>query len=414
MPFITFVIYTSIYIGLIATTFYIITFLADKKVKREFYSDDELPGVTVLIPAFNEEKTISITLDSILESVYPKEKLEIIVIDDGSKDKTTEIANKYRKKKVIVLTKKVNAGKGSALNLGIKKSSNPIIFTMDADTTVDKNSLINMTRYFKDPTIMSVTPSIVTRDPKNLIQRVQHIEYMTGLFLRKTFAALNAIHITPGAFSAYRKSFFEKHGYYDENNVTEDLELALRIQYHKYKIENCAEAPAFTIAPNKFSHLLKQRRRWYVGLMKNVWKYKKLFRNEYGDLGFFVLPIAWISIFFSVFITVYLFIKIFIDVNKEILFYKSINFDFANYFNFNLFILERIFIHIVTNTAILFLFVFIIIISIYLFYASKKIGKKDNLWMNLPLFFIFFAMFFGFWWIISIIYVLFNKDISWK
>ncbi len=414
MPLITFVIYTSIYIGLIATTFYILTFLEDKKKQRPFFSDKELPKVTVLIPAFNEEETIALTLDSILKSDYPKNKFEVIVIDDGSKDKTLQIANKYKKNGIKIIAKVENQGKGAALNTGIEKANGEIIFTMDADTEVPSFSLINMTRYFKDPEIMSVTPAMVTKNPKNILQRIQQIEYLTGLFLRKTFAALNAVHITPGAFSAYRKSFFDKYGGYEENNITEDLEMSLKIQYNKYKIENAPEAPAYTNPPAKFSHLLKQRRRWYVGLMKNLWTYKQLFSKKYGDLGVFVLPIAGISIIFSVFVTIYLFINSILDINKEIIFYQNINFDLTNVYQLNLFFFERLFFNLATNTVLIFIILFLIVIAIYLNYASKKTGKISGLMINLPLFFISFAILFGFWWIVSIFYVIFKKDISWN
>jgi len=413
------IIYSSIYIGIVSTTFFILTFLEDKKKSKIFYTEKELPKVTILIPAYNEETTIKQTIDSIINSNYPKNKFEVIVINDGSKDKTLEIARKisedYKNKgfRIKILTKE-NAGKGTALNLGIKKSKGEIIFTMDADTTVHKNSLKNMTKYFKNKEVMSVTPAMIIRKPKNLIQRIQHIEYLTGLFLRKVFAALNAVHITPGAFSAYRRSFFDKYGVYDETNITEDLEMSLRIQYHKFKIENSAESPAYTIAPAKFSHLLKQRRRWYVGLMKNIWHYKKLFGKEYGDLGVFVLPLAWISILFSLFVTLYFFIKTITEVNKEILFYKSINFDFGNLLDLNLFFFERIFFRLASNSIIIFILLFITIIGTYLYYASKKTGKIQGLFLNLPLFFIFFSVFFGFWWVVSIFYVILNKDISWK
>ncbi|MAH07266.1 hypothetical protein CMI38_03400 [Candidatus Pacearchaeota archaeon] len=413
MSFIIYVIYTSIYIGLVATTFYILTFLADSKKERPFFKDNELPLVSIIIPAFNEGETIALTLDSILSSNYPKNKLEIIVIDDGSNDKTFENALKYKSDIVKILKQKVNGGKGKALNRGIEESKGEIIFTMDADTTVHKDSLINMTRYFKNPEVTSVTPAMVTRETKTLIQRIQSIEYLTGLFLRKTFAALNAIHITPGAFSAYRKSFFDKHGGYDEDNITEDLEMALRIQYYKYKIENAPEAPAFTIPPRTFLDLLKQRRRWYAGLLRNMLKYRKLFGKEYGDMGLFVLPIAWISIFISVFMIIYYSYKMTVKSIKEILYYKSINFEILNQFEINSYLIERIFFQIISNTPLLFLLLFFIVILVYLRYASKKINRSESLLINLPLFLIFFAVLFGIWWVVSIIYVVFNKKVSW-
>lgn len=413
MGFINIVIYTSIYLGLIATTFYILSYVAAKKDKVLLFSDKELPRVSVIIPAYNEEKTIETTFNSILASDYPKEKLEIIFVNDGSKDKTLQVANKFKKNGIKIFSKK-NGGKGSALNLGIKKSTGEIIFSMDADTIVDPKSLKNMTRYFKNEEIMCVSPAIVTQKPKSILQRVQYTEYLLGLFLRKTFATLNAVHITPGAFSAYRKSFFEKYGGYDEGNITEDLELSLRVQYYGYKIENSAESLVYTVPPGKFSHLLKQRRRWYAGLMKNLWHYKKIISRKYGDLGMFVLPIAMVSIFFAVFVTIYFIFKTLFEIKDELILLSNINYDFNSLFEINSYVIERLFFLWITNPIIVFIAFFIIITGFYLSYASKKLGKTYGLMTNLFFFYLLFAVLFGFWWIVSVIYVLFNRKISWK
>ena len=130
MEFITFIVYTSIYIGLVTTAFYILTFIADTKREREFFTDDELPKVSVIIPAYNEEKTIQLTIDSILKSDYPKNKLDILVVDDGSSDKTYEKALEYKNKGVRIFKQEVNGGKGKALNRGIKESKGDFIFSL--------------------------------------------------------------------------------------------------------------------------------------------------------------------------------------------------------------------------------------------------------------------------------------------
>ena len=413
MEFIKFIIYVSIYIGLVSTTFFILSFFFGEKKKKLLYSDDELPKVSVIIPAYNEEKSIETTIKSILKTDYPKSKFQVIVVDDGSNDNTLKLAKKFEKFGVEVYTKK-NGGKGTALNFGLKKVNGEIMFSMDADTFVDKKCVKQMVRFFKNKSVMCVSPAILVANPKNILQRVQYVEYILGLFLRKAFATVNAIHITPGAFSAYRKSFFDKYGGYDEGNITEDLELAMRIQFKGYIIEHSPESPAYTIAPNKFSHLLKQRRRWYVGLLKNTVKYSKMFSPKYGDLGMFIMPIAWLSVFFAVFITSYSLIKIFIEIRKEILFLNSINFDLYGIFNINYFFIERFLFLYFSNPVVIFILIFMLIMGGYLFYASKKIGKISSPFINLPLFFLFFSVLFGFWWIVSLIYVLFNKEIKWK
>src|SRR3989344_768389 len=347
-------VYTLSYIGLLATSFYIINLLTYYKTKKK-PSPSIKKTVTIIIPAYNEEKSIASTINSAVSLNYSKENLEIIVIDDGSKDKTYEIAREFisdKNQKVRVFTKP-NGGKGSALNLGIKKAGGEIIVTMDADTIVHPDSLKKMIGYFYDKEIVSVSPSMGIHNPKGILRRVQQIEYYMGVFLRKSFASMNAIHITPGAFSAYRKIFFEKHGGFDEKNITEDLEVALRIQSHGYILENAEEAAVYTIGPGTFRSLMVQRRRWYTGLMKNLWAYRHLFGPKKGALGTIVLPTAISTIFLSVILTVYIVIKALAKIKKELLSLSAINFQFQNTFELSSYMIETFFLTIFSSKILL-------------------------------------------------------------
>lgn len=416
MELINVIIYLSIYLGLIATSFYVLSFWADKKKIKLMFSDDELPRVSILIPVYNEEDSLAGTVESALKQDYPKSLFEIIIIDDGSKDKTLEIAKRFQTNKnpVVKVFHKENGGKGSALNFGIDKAKGEIIFTMDADTFAEPQSMKNMVLFFKNPEVMSVTPAMVVNRPRTILQRIQHVEYLMGLFLRKAFSSLNAIFITPGAFSAYRKSFFDKYGKYDVGNITEDLEIALRIQYNGYRIENCPEAPVSTIVPGKFKTVLIQRRRWYFGLIRNTIKYKKMLGRKYGDLGIFVMPVAWLSIFFAVFVTCYMFVKSLIEAKRNILLLQTVNFNFSGLLDLNFYWLERSLFLFFTNPILLFILLFMIVMGFYLHYASKKVKSTQALIVNLPLFFLFFAILFGFWWIVSIFYSIFAKGVKWR
>lgn len=411
MNFITIIIYLSIYLGLVATSFYILSFLAGEKKKKLLYSDDELPYVTVIIPAYNEEETIGKTIDSIAKSDYPR--FEVLVVDDGSTDDTLKIAKKFQSKSIKVFHKE-NGGKATALNFGIKKAKGEIIFTMDADTFAAPQSMKNMTRFFKADDVMSVTPAIVTANPRNIFERIQHTEYVLGLFLRKAFSSLRSIYVAPGAFSAYRKKFFEKHGGYEEDNITEDLEMGLRIQFKGYHTENCPEAPVYTVSPRTFGALLVQRRRWYSGLMKNLWDYRKILGRKYGDLGTFVIPVALTSIFFSLIATSYFFINALLFIKNQVLFLHSINFDVSNTIDFNLYILERFFYLFLTKPIVLFAISIILVFGFYGYYAAKKIGKIPGFAINLVLFLLLFSLLFGFWWIVSIIYTITTGKVRWR
>jgi len=407
------IIYSSIYLGIVATVFYALSYSALKKRKELLFSDKELPFVSILIPAWNEQETIEKTVDSIMASNY--KDFEVIVIDDGSKDNTFKIAKSLEKKysRLKVLHKE-NGGKASALNLGIEKAKGDFVFTMDADTYAHPDSMKKMVRYFKDEKVMCVSPAMLVYKPKSIFQRIQQAEYLLGLFLRKAFSALDSIFVTPGAFSAYRKEFFKKHGGYEVGNITEDLELALRIQYEGYRIENCPDASAWTIAPAGFKESLLQRRRWYHGWMKNLWKYRKIFGAKYGDLGSFVIPIAGLNILFSVVVLIYALFHSIINLRNELLFLSSVNFNISGILNINLYIIERFLFLFFSNPIMIFIFVFIVIFTIYTKYATRKTGKVPGLLFNFFLFFAFFSILFGFWWIISIVYTIFHKNVKWR
>ena len=225
---------------------------------------------------------------------------------------------------------------------------------------------------------------------------------------------MDAIHITSGAFSVYRKSFFDKYGLFDTTAITEDMEMALRIQYHNYHITNDLRAIAYTIAPNKFIPLLKQRRRWYTGLLKCLLKYKTLFSRKYGSMGVIVIPIALITVLISVIITSYMFIDSFFNLKKQLLLLNSVNFDFSNIFEFNKYAIERIFFTLISSPVTYFFIVFVTVLIFYMIFAKKYVKEHSSVRLSLPLFIIFYAFLFAFWWLISIFYTLFNRKVSWR
>jgi cellulose synthase/poly-beta-1,6-N-acetylglucosamine synthase-like glycosyltransferase len=271
LEFHTTVIYISGYLGLFVMAFYLLS-LNNYNKKKQLYNYDQNKTVSIIIPAWNEEKSIEKTIKSALALEYPKDKLEIIVVDDGSTDNTARLARKfvsYSHPRVRVFSKK-NGGKGSALNFGIARSKSDIVISMDADTFVDPDAVKLMVSRFYDKRVMSVTPSMGIHKPNSVWQKIQQVEYYLGTFLRKVFATINSIHVTPGAFSAYRREFFLKHGGYAENILTEDMEVALRIQTHGYIIENVPEAVIHTLGPKTFrSFIIKEN----VGMLGRLGTY---------------------------------------------------------------------------------------------------------------------------------------------
>ncbi|MEM5879483.1 MAG: glycosyltransferase [Candidatus Aenigmatarchaeota archaeon] len=262
-----------------------------------FYNPEPktFPSITFLVPAHNEEKNIGKCLESILNLNYPKDKLKVIVIDDGSTDNTGKIVKKFKKVKLI---RQKNLGKAAALNNGLKHVKTELVACMDADSFPDENFLVKMVGYIERREVASVTPAIKVFEPKTLMQKIQWVEYLWSIFLRKLFNFFDCQYVTPGPGSIYKTSVLKKLGGFDENNLVEDTEIALRLVKNGYKIENSIDAYTYTNAPKDFKKLFAQRLRWYRGYIQNVFKYSKMIANpKYGNLGFFVLPINFVWMF---------------------------------------------------------------------------------------------------------------------
>jgi biofilm PGA synthesis N-glycosyltransferase PgaC len=268
-----------------------------KNRKRMFYNPKpkRFPSITFLVPAYNEEKNIGKCLESILNLNYPKDKLEVIVIDDGSTDNTAKIVKKFKGVKLI---RQENQGKAAALNNGLEHVKTELVACMDADSFPDKDFLLKMIGYMERKNVASVTPAIKVLKAETLMQKIQWVEYLWSIFLRKLFNFFDCQYVTPGPGSIYKTYILKKLGGFDRNNIVEDMEIAFRLVEKGYKIENSIDAYVYTDAPRDFKRLFKQRVRWYRGYIQNVFKYSKMIANpKYGNLGFFVLPINFVWMF---------------------------------------------------------------------------------------------------------------------
>ena len=401
------IIYISAFFAIFSSFVYLLTLYENRNNMRSPKPRKLLP-VTVIVPAFNEEGRIKRTVDSLLKLNYPKKLLEIILVDDGSTDNTWNEMQEFVSERVKIFRKK-NGGKASALNLGIEKAKGDIIVSLDADSFVDKNALIRMIGHFNNPDVMAVTPSMKVWKPKTIWQKVQFFEYMFGIFIRKAAAFLGCIHVTPGPFSAYRKSFFEKYGGYKEDNITEDIEVALRIQSKHFLIENSPDAYSYTLSPSKFMPLLRQRVRWYLGFLNNVWEYKHLFSRKYGVLGLFFLPSAFISELFTMYLVGYAIKVLYTNIINGIFNLQAINFDFMKLINLNLdiFYLTPQMITMITVMSLLFAAA-----VIYLARAMSEDKEKIALPFAISIF--LYAPLFALWWLISLAYRVTGKTIKWS
>jgi cellulose synthase/poly-beta-1,6-N-acetylglucosamine synthase-like glycosyltransferase len=276
------------------STYYIIFhifywFVGKKLVNREKVKKKNLPSVSIIIPAYNEEKIIGKTIRKLKKINYPKDKMEIIVVDDGSTDKTYEIAKKFESKQVRVL-RKSKGGKASALNFGIKKAKNNFIVVMDADSYLEKDALINCMGYF-EKNVAAVTSTVVVARKKTFFEKMQNLEYLFVASMRKAEEIPNVIGATPGAMSAYRKDVLKKLGGFDEKNLTEDIEIAWRLLSKGYKVRMCLDSKVYSFCPPDLKGWWKQRIRWTIGGFQTLSKYLKSFKNTYTT-GIFLLPFS--------------------------------------------------------------------------------------------------------------------------
>jgi len=302
------ILYCSLFISLFFEVFLLITYL---EVREELSLETKhlgknikrFPTVTIIVPCFNEERTVNKTIQSLLNLDYPKSLLSIILVNDGSTDGTLRELDKFKNYPQVNIFSKENGGKHTALNLALEKVQSDLVGCLDADSFVNADALKKIVPFFDDVSIMAVTPSIKVFEPQSVLQYLQKIEYSWGIFLRRMLSAIGALYVTPGPFSIFRVRVFRELGGYVQGHHTEDLEMALRMQKHRYKIVNSYGAHVYTVAPKSLGALYRQRVRWTYGFLNNAIDYRGMFFNKkYGHIGIFILPIATSSIFSTLFI----------------------------------------------------------------------------------------------------------------
>ena len=250
------------------------------------------PPVAVLIPAYNEEKVIERTVRSVLASTYPK--LRVIVIDDGSKDRTLEIAStKFQKEiaagRVLILTKP-NSGKAEALNFGLEHVSEDFYVGIDADTVIAREAIARLIPHFADPMIGAVAGNAKVGNRVNIWTRWQALEYITSQnFERRALDLLGSVTVVPGALGAWRTDLVRQAGGYHVNTVAEDADLTMNILRIGFRVIYEDRALAYTEAPMSARGLMRQRFRWSFGILQAVWKHRAALLRR-GSFGWFALP----------------------------------------------------------------------------------------------------------------------------
>ena len=295
--------YPFLFISIFFESFVLVTFLsapargARQRVAAEF-DDPTLPTVAIIVPCLNEGETVAATTDSLLALQYPTDKLEIVLVDNGSTDDTPAIMARYKDNPQVRILREEARGKHNAVNAGIAVTHAEFIGCLDADSFVESDALLEIIPSLRNANVGATTAAMSVSKPKNLLQHMQNAEYIFGITLRHVLSSINGIYVTPGPFSLYRREVVTRLGGFREGHKTEDLEMALRLQQAGYWIENAPRARVYTKAPLTIRALLKQRTRWTTGFLRNVsQEYRGLIGNHrYGALGMIVLPLGFTAI----------------------------------------------------------------------------------------------------------------------
>jgi len=253
-------------------------------------------SVSIVVPCYNEEKSIEGTVNSVLQSDYPGLK-KVIVVDDCSKDNSYKIIQAIAKKnsKVLAVQTPENIGRAaSAKNYGLKFADTEIIGFSDADSFLEKDAISKMVGFFDDEKVGAVTCSVLVKNKNKFIEKLQAMEYAIIAWTRKLLGYVEGIWAMPGPLALYRTDLLKKMNGFDENNLTEDIEITWNVISEGYKVEMCLPARVESVAPTKTIYWFKQRIRWDIGGMQCINKYKG---HVFSKLGYFIMPFFALSLF---------------------------------------------------------------------------------------------------------------------
>lgn len=413
------VVLLSAYFILLFLSIFWLLVLFSPEEKKEKKRIKRFPFFTAIVPAYNEEKSIKGTLSSLIKLDYPKALTEIIVVNDGSTDRTRDIVEHFIEKhpdRKITLISQKNQGKGKAMNKGLSLAKGEYFACLDADSFVASNALKEMLPILEDDkNVAAVCPLLKVKKPESILQKVQWCEYIINMFYKFLNSKLDCIHVTPGPFSVYRTDVVRKLGGYDEKTITEDLEIAIRLQKHQYKIVQTFDAVVETTAPTTWKKLFRQRIRWYKGSVDNTLSYKELiFNKKYGDFGFIRMPTIIFSGILALVLSAVMLQSVFSKLIEKFVYLNNIDFDFITLiktYSFNFDFLGLPF-------SRLFIAATLVGISLFVMIYSYRLVKEDirsygRTWITLVTYITIYGLFITAVWIyIAFMYVSRKKN-SW-
>jgi poly-beta-1,6-N-acetyl-D-glucosamine synthase len=390
-------------------SFFFLVYAYNRKRLFEFPAVKKRYSVSFVIPAYNEASTIGDTIEHIFAIDY-RNIIQVIVVNDCSTDNTKEVVEALQKKysRLVLVNNPTNLGNaGKSKNAGLKYATGELIAFVDADSYPAKDSLKKMVGFFEDEEVGAVTCPILVRGDKTFLERLQGIEYRIIALTRKLLGYVDSIYVTPGPLALYRKKAIDEVKGFDGQNMTEDIEITWNLTAKGWKREMSLATEVSTTAPNKLKDWYKQRRRWTLGGLQCISKYKKDFLKR-GMLGTFVIPFFVIQFFLGLLgLTVFFYITITSAISNYILAKYSIPAGVP------LLTIDSLFI---TPSFLDYLGIIIFVVSLIFTLISlgimKKVSQNKTNIFNLLFFSIFYMAVYPFI-TISAIYNYFKRNNKW-
>ena len=413
-PF-TFYIWSMAFLSVFISLFWIIVNSAIKQHGRTLITLKNYPLVTVAIPAWNEEKSIVSTLECILNLEYPRNKMQIIVVDDNSEDDTSAVTKMFisNHKNIQLLRHSNNKGKAAAMNTALKHANGELFWVYDADSYASKDLLKNLVCKFYEKdneTIGAVVAITLIKNQGNWVERMQRLEYVMTAFMRKMTGSTDTLHTT-NALSLFRTEVIKKINGFDEGNLTEDFEIAMRMRYKGYRIVMCEKGNFYTRVPNKIRNMWFQRVRWFRGFIHNTLKYKSMaFNKQFGLLGLFQIPLeifVLLALFFSLALFGYHIVGEVINLISMIYITGYNFFDYFRLPSFNQFFLEL-------NWKLLFPSLVVLFSALYLYIeAHRYVGERWKFYIPSLLYLFVYPLFRSMQWIHAASLEIFGAKKKW-
>lgn len=276
---------------LFLTTFVVLGITASVTGRPNRYSDQ--PPVSVIIPAYNEETLIQQCVTSFRRATYPEDRTEIIVVDDGSTDKTRKLVDECE----ATLIQQDHAGKVAALNNAYQHATNNIIIVADADTTVNPSFLNAITTPFSNEAIGAVSGAVTPLHQNTALKWFQTVEYYYNNYIRRAVSTVFSTDIWFfGCIAAYRRQALEDIDGFPADSLTEDMDIVMRMRQEGWRAVHAANATGKTKTPDTVSELSRQRRRWWGGGYQLLSQHKSLFGDD-ATFTFITLHHWWWAVY---------------------------------------------------------------------------------------------------------------------